>query len=89
MALKGICRDAVDSAGGALIKTQSTVKANGSDVIVHQDPVTGHGPGVHAGPTMVAGSKNVFIGGIAVCNEDDAATCGHTASGSVDVLVGD
>ena len=89
MALKGICRDADDSAGGALIKTQSTVIANGKAVIVHQDPVTGHGPAPHSAPTMIAGSKNVFIGGIAVCNEDDAATCGHTASGSTTVLVGD
>ena len=87
--MPGICRDAVDAAGGALIKTQSKVKANGSAVIVHQDPVTGHGPGLHAGPTMVAGSDNVYIGGILVCNEFDLATCGHPASGSPDVNVGD
>ena len=89
MALKGICRDGVDAAGGVLIKTQSTVKANGEAVIVHQDPVTGHGPGVHAGPTKIAGSKNVFICGIAVCNAEDLATCGHAASGSSTVNVGD
>ena len=89
MALKGICRDADDAAGGALIKTQSTVIANGEEVIVHQDPVTGHGPAPHDAPTMIAGSKNVFIGGIAVCNAEDLATCGHAASGSDDVNVGD
>ena len=34
-------------------------------------------------------SDNVFIGGIAVCNAGDAATCGHTASGASNVSVGD
>jgi hypothetical protein len=38
---------------------------------------------------MIAGSKNVFIGGVAVCNAEDLATCGHAASGSDDVNVGD
>ena len=88
--MPGICRNGVDAAGGALIKTQSTVKANGSYVIVHQDPVTGHGPAPHAAPTMIAGvNQNVKIGGITVCNEGDLATCGHPASGSPDVNVGD
>ena len=87
--MPGICRDGVDAAGGALIKTQSTVKANGSYVIVDNDPVTGHGPAIHAGPTMIAGSDNVKIGGILVCNAGDLATCGHPASGSPDVNVGD
>ena len=57
--------------------------------MVHGDDVTGHGVGLHAGPTMIAGSNNVFIGGVAVCNAGDAATCGHTASGSSNVNVGD
>lgn len=87
--MPGICRDATDSAGGALIKSQSTVKVNDEEVIVHGDSVTGHGDAPHASPTMVAGSNNVFIGGIAVCNAGDAATCGHTASGSDNVNVGD
>ena len=87
--MPGICRDATDLAGGALIKSLTTVKANTKDVIVHGDDVTGHGAGLHAGPTMIAGSDNVFIGGIAVCNAGDLATCGHAASGSSDVMVGD
>jgi uncharacterized Zn-binding protein involved in type VI secretion len=86
--MPGICRDTVDSAGGALIKTQTTVFANGEEVIVHGDPVTGHGNSPHSSPTMIAGSNNVFIGGKAVCNAGDSATCGHTASGSSDVNVG-
>jgi uncharacterized Zn-binding protein involved in type VI secretion len=88
--MPGICRNGVDSAGAALIASQSKVKANGAAVVVHGDDVTGHAPPViHAAPTMIAGSNNVFIGGIAVCNAGDAATCGHTASGSSDVNVGD
>jgi len=86
--MPGICRDTTDSAGGALIKSQTTVIANGEEAIVHGDSVTSHGDSPHDSPTMVAGSNNVFIGGIAVCNAGDAATCGHTASGSGNVNVG-
>ena len=90
--MPGICRDTTDSAGGALIKQQTTVLANGKEVIVHGDSVTSHGDSPHDSPTMIAShtsSDNVFIGGIAVCNAGDLATCGHAASGSSDVMVGD
>jgi len=87
--MPGICRNTTDSAGGDLIASQSKVKANGAAVVVHGDDVTGHGVGLHAGPTMIAGSNNVFIGGVAVCNAGDLATCGHAASGSSNVNVGD
>ena len=87
--MPGICRDADDAAGGALIKSQSTVFANGKNVIVHGDSVTGHGDSPHDAPTMIAGSDSVFISGIAVCNAGDLATCGHAASGSSTVSVGD
>ena len=63
--------------------------ANGKNVIVHGDSVTGHGDSPHDAPTMIAGSDSVFIGGIAVCNAGDLATCGHAASGSSTVSVGD
>ena len=84
--MPGICRN-IDIAGGLLIATQSTVKANGANVIVNANPVTGHGSGVHASPIMIAGSNNVF-GGVAVCNAGDLATCGHPATGSSNVNVG-
>lgn len=89
--MPGICRVGVDSAGGTIIGVlqNGTVFANGSLVSVDNDPVQGHGAGAHAGPTMIAGSKNVFINGIAVCNAGDLATCGHPATGSSNVLVGD
>lgn len=88
--MPGVCRNGTDSAGGALIASQNTVSANGDAIVVHGDNVTPHGVAPHgpAPPTMIAGSNNVFIGGIAVCNAGDLATCGHAASGSGDVSVG-
>ena len=87
--MPGICRDS-DTSGGDLIPTQSTVFANGSLVIVHNDGVAGHGVLPHIPQNIIAGSKKVFIGGIAVCNAGDGNTvCGHTATGSGDVNVGD
>jgi uncharacterized Zn-binding protein involved in type VI secretion len=87
--MSGICRAIVDTAGGGpLIATQTTVFANSSAVIVNGDPVTPHGTNLHAVPVMVAGSNNVFVGGVAVCNSLDLATCLHPASGSSDVNVG-
>ena len=88
--MPGICRVGIDTAGGVILGGgQNFVFANGALVSVHGDRVQGHGVGEHAGPTMIAGSKNVFINGIAVCNAGDLATCGHSASGSSNVFVGD
>jgi uncharacterized Zn-binding protein involved in type VI secretion len=87
--MPGICRDN-DSSGGDLIPSQSTVYANGQLVIVDGDGVAGHGTPPHIPQTIIAGSNNVFVGGIAVCNAGDGnSVCGHTASGSGDVNVGD
>ena len=88
MAATGICRNSVDTAEGALISSQSSVNANGSNVIVNGDRVTPHGDQEHNDATMIAGSNNVFVGGIAVCNAGDLATCNHNASGSDNVNVG-
>ena len=88
MTATGICRNSVDTAGGALISSQSSVKANGENVIVNDDNVTPHGDSLHNDAKMIAGSNNVFVGGIAVCNAEDLATCGHNASGSSNVNVG-
>ena len=89
--MPGICRIGIDTAGGVIIGVvqDGTVFANGALVSVDNDSVQGHGPGPHAGPTMIAGSNNVFINGIAVCNAGDLATCGHTATGSNNVFIGD
>lgn len=88
--MPGICRESVDSAGGALISAkQDFVFANGRRVIVHGDPVTPHGDKPHNSPTMIAGCDNVYINGIMVCNRGDLATCGHSATGSSNVFIGD
>lgn len=88
--MPGICRVGVDSAGGIILGGgQSFVYANGALVAVDGDPVAPHGVAPHSAPVMIAGSKNVYINGIAVCNAGDRATCGHSASGSSNVNVGD
>lgn len=86
----GICRVGVDSAAGVIlgVNQNGTVFANGSLVSVDKDKVQGHGPGAHAGPVMIANTKNVYVNGIAVCKEGNTATCGHPASGSNNVFVG-
>ena len=86
--MPGICRDN-DAAVGDLIATQSTVFANAEKVVVNGNAVASHGISPHNDATITAGSNNVFVGGVAVCNAGDAATCGHTATGSTDVFVGD
>ena len=86
--MPGISRNN-DTADGDLIPSQTTVFANGELVIVDGDDVEGHGTGAHNSPTMIAGSNNVFIGGVAVVNAGDLATCSHASTGSANVNVGD
>ena len=81
-----------DTAGGDLIPSQNTVFAEGQVVILHGNAVASHSPcpspASHCSATMVAGSNNVFVGGIAVVNLGDSATCGHASTGSTTVFVG-
>ena len=90
--MPGISRDN-DTAGGDLIPSQTTVFAEGEEVIVHGNDVVSHSPcpvpASHCSATMVAGSDDVYVGGIAVVNLGDSATCGHTSTGSSTVHVGD
>ena len=90
--MPGVSRDN-DTAEGDLIPSQSTVYADGKLIIVHGDDVVAHPPcpdiQIHCVATMIGGSNNVFIGGIAVVNKDDLATCGHQSTGSTTVFVGD
>ena len=81
--MPGIARDdGQDVAGGALIQGSSNVFVENKPVVRIGDAVAGHGRSPHNSPTMSAGSGNVFANGIGVCREGDAASCGHTASGS-------
>ena len=85
--MPGLSRVGTDTAGGVIQGGgQSTVFCNGSLVAVIGDLVAGHGRSPHSNPTMVEGSSSVFAEGIGVCREGDAASCGHTASGSSDTF---
>ena len=87
--MPGAVRVGVDVAGGLELGHQSTtVFVDGVNVTVLNDKVKGHGPGAHSNPTMNEASSTVFADGIAICRQGDTATCGHTASGSSDVIVG-
>lgn len=86
-----------DSAGGQLGVTASgsksvintTVFANSKEIIVNGDIVKPHGSSPHNAATITADSNNVFIGGVAVANSGDLATCGHPGSSDSNVHVGD
>ena len=67
----------------------TTVFANSKEIIVNGDIVKPHDSSPHDAATIIAGSKDVFIGGVAVANSGDLATCGHTGSSSSKVNVGD
>jgi hypothetical protein len=51
--------------------------------------VSGHAPGIHAGPVTANGLTNVIAGGIPVNVIGNADTCGHArAEGSPNVVAG-
>ena len=87
--MPGIARVGTDSAGGTITGGgQSTVYVNGALAAVLGDAVAPHGVGLHAVAVMAQASGSVFPGGIPVCRAGDAASCGHTATGSGDVSAG-
>ena len=89
--MPGIARVGVDSAGGVITGNLApTVKANGSPIAVQGALVASHAPvPPHVGaPVMVGHSATVFANGKPVCRAGDAASCGHAASGSGNVLAG-
>lgn len=87
--MSGIARVGVDAAGGAITgNLVPSVLVNGSPVAVKGASIDRHGESPHDRPVMVGASGTVFAGGIAVCRAGDAASCGHAASGSGNVLAG-
>ena len=87
--MPGIARVGVDSAGGVILGGgQSTVRVNGARAAVLGDAVAPHGDPPHKAAVMVQASGTVRAGGIKVCRAGDAASCGHTASGSGNVRAG-
>lgn len=87
--MPGISRIGVDTAGGTIVSPgEPTVFVNGSVISVLGDAVASHGTAPHNAPTMVGSSSTVFAGGIGVVRAGDAASCGHTATGSSNVFAG-
>ncbi len=87
--MPGVSRVGLDVAGGTIIGVLvPTVRVNGRKVAVKGAAVAGHGPSPHSNPVMVGCSSTVRAGGIGVCRRGDAASCGHTATGSSDVFAG-
>lgn len=85
--MPGVSRVNQDSAGGLIIGDLApSVKVNGTSIAVKGVDVVGHGLPPHAGPVMSGSSSTVFAEGIEICRQGDAASCGHAATGSGDVL---
>lgn len=87
--MPGISRVGVDAAGGTIVGNLApTVFVNGAPIVVKGAAVTPHpvNPPHSTDPVMVGCSATVFANGIAVVRAGDAASCGHTASGSSDVF---
>lgn len=87
--MSGVSRVGTDSAGGTIIgNLVPTVFINGSPIAVVGSAVAAHGDSPHNSPVMVGGSSTVFAHGVSVCRAGDAASCGHTATGSENVFAG-
>ncbi len=87
--MPGATRKTLDSAGGKLIAGSPDVITNGQPQVRIGDAVEGHGPGEHGGPVMAEGSLSVITNGIPTSRAQHKATCGHPATGSPDVIIGD
>ena len=87
--MPGISRVGVDKAGGVIDGNKApTVFVNGSPIVVKGAEVRAHGRPPHASATMDEASVDVFANGIGVCRTGDLSTCGHSISGSSNVLTG-
>jgi uncharacterized Zn-binding protein involved in type VI secretion len=84
--MAGIARATQDTAGGTITGVLApTVFVNEKPVACKGATIAPHGVGTHASSTMSGASSKVYANGIQVCREGDAATCGHTATGSGNV----
>ncbi len=87
--MPGISRVGVDAAGGTIVDNLApTVFVNGAPIVVNGAGVASHGSSPHSAAVMSGSSGTVKAHGIFVCRAGDAATCGHTASGSSTVNAG-
>jgi len=85
--LPGIARVGQDTAGGTIIGNLAPdIIVEGRPIAVVGASIAGHGLPPHNSPVMVQGSSTVIANGIFVCRQGDAASCGHTATGSSNVF---
>ena len=79
-----------ESQAGGIITGPGVAKftLGGKPVSVLGDGVANHGSGNHQGPTMVAASSKLTVGGKAVVFAGCAASCGHTSNGNAKMSVG-
>lgn len=85
--MPGVARVNQDAAGGTIVGNLApTVFVDNKPIAVLNAAVAGHGDAPHSSPVMAEASPNVYANNIPVCRQGDAATCGHTASGSGDVF---
>lgn len=87
--MPGVTTEA-DTAGGALTSLQSTVKINGSAIVVSGSAVAAHGAAPHIAQTISSGLQStVSINGIDIVVAGDTAdVCGDPATGSGTVSIG-
>jgi|GEM_PF-1880989 len=87
--MPGATREGADTAGGVLTSGARTVIINSCPAVRIGDSVAGHGLPPHSAPTMATGSPTVITEKSPQSHEGDIATCGHAATGSPNVFVGD
>ncbi len=73
-----------NTAGAGVASTkQDFARIDGLTVATDDDPVVGHGPGVHAAPFTADGVTWARINGVPINVKGDPDTCGHErATGS-------
>jgi len=89
--MAAVLRVGMDTAGGLIAGPPlvPTVFVNGEPIVVVGTGVAPHGAPPHDAAAMAAGSELVFAGGLPVCREGDAASCGDRgAPGSAHVSAG-
>tara|TARA_R110000824_G_scaffold385115_1_gene579288 strand:- start:91 stop:354 length:264 start_codon:yes stop_codon:yes gene_type:complete len=86
--MPGVTRAYQDTAGNVILRGASNVLINGLPVALRGAPVAGHGKSPHSGPIIIASSSTVYANGIGVVRQGDAASCGHTDTGSPNVMAG-